>query len=177
MPNDSITENENILVRIKNTIIHIIIGIIICFKVSIFLLYSNIIKKKLKPFFNLLLLNKRMDRFISITLIILICDFLWINFIFIKPFGDMIQNVQNAPMKFNLIPVIYSYFILILFTYFIIPKLNSRYEAFLCGFLVYAIYDSTNYATLNNWNITIASVDSIWGGILFLIVYNVCLLI
>lgn len=60
-----------------------------------------------------------------------------------------------------------AYIILTTFAIFIIPKTKNIYEAFLTGFLTYGIYDSTNYATLKNWDPKIAIADSLWGGILF----------
>jgi uncharacterized membrane protein len=51
--------------------------------------------------------------------------------------------------------------------YFIIFQKKSILEAFLLGFVIYGVYDSTNYAIIQKWNGIIAAIDTLWGGILF----------
>ncbi len=34
------------------------------------------------------------------------------------------------------------------------------------GFMVYAVYNLTNLATLNNWPLSVGIVDSLWGAVL-----------
>lgn len=111
-----------------------------------------------------------MPTYLKIIGLLLILDLLWITFIFGKPFSQMIRNVQGSEMKINLMGMIIAYIILATFAIFIIPKTKNVYEAFLTGILTYGIYDSTNYATLKNWDPKIAIVDSLWGGILFSII-------
>lgn len=110
------------------------------------------------------------QEYIKIVILLLILDFIWITFFFGNTFSRMIEQVQGSKMQINLFGMIIAYIILALFAIFIIPKTENVYEAFLAGFLTYAIYDSTNYATLKNWNPTIAIMDSLWGGILFSII-------
>jgi uncharacterized membrane protein len=50
---------------------------------------------------------------------------------------------------------------------------GSEAEAFLLGLCVYAVYDFTNLATLVNYDWRFAVADSLWGGVLFMIVYYV----
>ena len=114
-----------------------------------------------------------MKKLLIIASTILILDFIWINFYLINPVSKMIENIQKSPMKAKPLGVLIAYAILIYFAYLFIPKMNSSQEAFLLGFLVYAIYDSTNYATITNWNLKVAIIDSLWGGFLFYMVYNI----
>jgi uncharacterized membrane protein len=48
---------------------------------------------------------------------------------------------------------------------------NSVKEAFILGSLTYAVYDFTNYATLSNYPLSFALLDTVWGGVLFGLVY------
>jgi len=43
-------------------------------------------------------------------------------------------------------------------------------DAGLLGFGVYAVYETTSYAVLKDWNATIALIDTLWGGALFYLV-------
>jgi uncharacterized membrane protein len=36
--------------------------------------------------------------------------------------------------------------------------------------LAYGLYDTVNYGLLKNWNLMLAVQDTIWGGILFVLV-------
>lgn len=50
---------------------------------------------------------------------------------------------------------------------------SSVKEAFLYGLLVYAVYDFTNLAVLPDYPLGFALIDTLWGGILFAIVYSI----
>jgi uncharacterized membrane protein len=111
-----------------------------------------------------------MKSYIKIIGLLLILDFVWIYFFFNKPFSRMIKSVQGESMKVNLFGALIAYVILTTFAIFIIPKCDNVYEAFMAGFLTYGIYDSTNAATIKNWDPKIAIMDSLWGGTLFAII-------
>lgn len=108
--------------------------------------------------------------YIKIILLLLVLDLIWITLIFGKPFSRMIKNIQGSDMKIDTLGMIIAYIILSLYAIFIIPKTNNIFEAFLAGSLAYGIYDSTNYATLKNWDPKLAIIDSLWGGVLFSII-------
>ena len=58
-------------------------------------------------------------------------------------------------------------FLVFVINYFIISKNASPDDAFLLGLSIYAIYDLTNYAIIDNWPIKAVIIDTLWGGILF----------
>jgi uncharacterized membrane protein len=107
-------------------------------------------------------------KMIKILFTLLLLDAIWISFFLYKPFSIMIENVQKQPLVLRPIGAIVAYMSLFLLAIIFLPKV-SHSEAFLLGFLVYCVYDSTNYATLLNWNFTVALFDSLWGGVLFYI--------
>jgi uncharacterized membrane protein len=49
---------------------------------------------------------------------------------------------------------------------------TSTLTAFLLGLCVYAVYDFTSYALLKDYRLDIAIMDTLWGGVLFAIVYK-----
>jgi uncharacterized membrane protein len=51
--------------------------------------------------------------------------------------------------------------------YFIIKDDKSRISAFILGLCTYGVYEFTNLSTLNDWDINMAAIDTLWGGILF----------
>ena len=57
----------------------------------------------------------------------------------------------------------------ILYYFIILPKRPAT-DAALLGFGTYAVYETTSYALMKNWDLSIAVIDSLWGGALFYLV-------
>jgi len=51
--------------------------------------------------------------------------------------------------------------------YVILSQNKSVTEAFILGLCIYGIYETTNYAIFDNWNIKALILDTLWGGILY----------
>ena len=110
--------------------------------------------------------------FIKVFVLVLIIDLvLWIGIFFKQPFSNMIEGVQKEPMVVRPVFAMLSYLVLTAFIYFALTKSNTIEEAFLFGFLLYGVYDTTNLATLKNWDVTIATTDMLWGGLLMSILF------
>ena len=101
----------------------------------------------------------------AITLITL--DFIYFNVI--KGFfNKQIQSVQGSPIKINFLGAALTYIFLISgLNYFIIKSHKSVNDAFFFGLVIYGVYETTNYALLNNWSILTVIIDTLWGGTLF----------
>ena len=85
-------------------------------------------------------------------------------------FKNMIKKIQNSPLTMKIFPTIACYLFLISsLYYFIIYKKNSLFDAFLLGFFIYGVYETTNIAIFKDWNIYVGLIDLTWGGFLFLI--------
>ena len=81
----------------------------------------------------------------------------------------MVQDIQGSPITIRFLPAVVVYVAL---AYLVsIPKTSK--EAFLLGLSTYAIYDFTNYAILKNYSLQFALMDTLWGGILMTIVWNI----
>jgi len=101
------------------------------------------------------------------TAILLPMDFFFI-YLIMNNYGKMIAKVQGSPLRFNIYGGLICYILIIAsLYYFILKDKRSVKDAFLLGFFIYGILETTNYAILKNWNPTIALFDSIWGGVLY----------
>jgi uncharacterized membrane protein len=86
-------------------------------------------------------------------------------------YKKMINKIQDSSLKMKLMPTIICYILLLSSLYYFIIYKNSSYlDAFLLGFFIYGVYAMTNLAILKDWNYSVALIDTIWGGLLFLIV-------
>jgi len=85
-----------------------------------------------------------------------------------KTFQEQITKVQRVIMEFRVEGAILCYLALIFgINYFIIQPKKSAVDAFIFGLVIYAVYETTNYATLKKWSPSLVAMDTIWGGILF----------
>jgi len=100
-------------------------------------------------------------------IILLLIDSIYIN-LSKKYFINQIQRIQNKKPKLNYIGIILCYIFLIIgINYFIIKPSKSISDAFILGIVIYGVYETTNYALLDNWSFLTVIMDTLWGGILF----------
>ena len=81
----------------------------------------------------------------------------------------MIKKIQNKPMKVRILSAVVCYALLIFsLNYFILSNdENQELRALFLGWTIYGVYDSTAYALIEDWDIKMALIDGVWGGILF----------
>ena len=85
-------------------------------------------------------------------------------------FQSIIKKIQGSPLKMKLIPTFACYIVLVSsLYYFVIHKKGSYLDAFLLGFFIYAVYETTNMAIFKDWSVSVGLIDLTWGGFLFLI--------
>jgi len=83
-------------------------------------------------------------------------------------FNKIIKAIQNEGLKLNIIYTLACYvFLISSIFYFIIGKNGSLQDAFFLGLFIYGVFETTNLAIFKKWDPIVATVDTIWGGILF----------
>ena len=104
-----------------------------------------------------------------LAIIFIIIDALFL-YLMTNNFQTMIKKIQGTPLVIKILPTISSYLILISsLYYFVIHKKGSLFDAFLLGFFIYGVYETTNMAVFKDWNVYVFIIDLTWGGFLFLI--------
>jgi uncharacterized membrane protein len=96
----------------------------------------------------------------AILLVVLDLPWLMVSGPYVK---DMVQRIQGSPLKLSLLPAAVVYAAMA----YLLLQTKTPLEAFYIGAATYAVYDFTNLATLKNYDLSFALVDSLWGGILF----------
>lgn len=103
---------------------------------------------------------------IMITFIIL--DIIWFS-ISVKPiYEPTIQNIQKEPLQMKLLGGLFAWLLLAVGVYvFVLPLSQNINDAMkygaLYGLIVYGIYNGTNYAILNNYDMKVSVADLTWG--------------
>jgi uncharacterized membrane protein len=101
------------------------------------------------------------------AVILLTLDFIYLN-LTKSVFQTQVFKIQHGVMNVKLIPAILCYFFLVIgLNYFILQSHRTILEAFLLGFIIYGVFDSTNLAIFKNYEWNVAIMDTVWGGILF----------
>ena len=107
----------------------------------------------------------------------LILDFIYLG-TFSGFFNNLVKSIQGTKIKFNALGAILCYILLIGgLNYFIIDKRKSILDAFILGIVIYGVYETTNLAILDKWNMKAVALDTTWGGILFAITTKVVYLV
>lgn len=107
-------------------------------------------------------MNKQVKELFTASLLVLILDLPWL--MVSSPYvGDMINRIQGSSLKMSYLPAVVVYIAL----GYLLLQTTSVMEAFYAGLATYAVYDFTNLATLKNYDLSFALVDSLWGGVLF----------
>ena len=101
---------------------------------------------------------------IKTAVVICLIDMLWIltGGIYAR---NMIERIQGQPIRFRYGSAIIVYVVLA----YMLLQTTSATQAFLYGASIYAVYDFTNHALLENYDWKFAIADSLWGGILFVL--------
>jgi uncharacterized membrane protein len=108
-----------------------------------------------------------MNNYIIIGVIIVLLDSIYLYNIK-NMANSQIIAIQNRPINMKIYGAILCYILLVFgLNYFIINNHKSILDAFLIGIVIYGVYETTNYALFDNWTISFAIIDTVWGGILF----------
>lgn len=106
-------------------------------------------------------------KIIVLAFIILFLDIIYLTSLS-NHYNNTVTTIQGSPLKLKYIPAILCYiFIIFQLYYFIIKNNMSTFDAFLLGMTTYGIFDLTNMAIFDNWDIVSVTIDTIWGGTLY----------
>lgn len=107
---------------------------------------------------------------IGITLLIfIVIDGIWL-FLMRNFYSKQLGELMTTNVKWLSALIFYVLFVIALYYFVINPALISGdikvlvISAVLFGLVTYGTYDLTNYATLNNWPLTMTIIDLCWGS-------------
>jgi uncharacterized membrane protein len=104
----------------------------------------------------------------ALSMLALDAGWLWLR----NPYHQrLFQDIQGSALSVRILPAVFIYALLPVALYLgALRDAASLQDATLksatVGFLLYAFYDLTNYATLRGWTLTMTVVDVLWGTLL-----------
>ena len=109
----------------------------------------------------------QLNRWLFSTAIILALDFIYMN-LNQSAFESQIVRIQRVVMKVKPVPALMCYALLVFaLNYFILRTHRPILDAFMLGLVINGVLESTNYAIFKKWDWKIATMDGLWGGVLF----------
>ena len=116
--------------------------------------------------FNMYIMNQ-LNRLLFSAAILLALDFIYLNMTK-STFETQVVKIQRVVMKVKIIPAALCYLLLVIgLNYFILRTHRPILEAFLLGFIIYGVFDTTNLAIFKKYDWMVALMDALWGGLLF----------
>lgn len=97
-----------------------------------------------------------------------VVDLIWINVIMWKNYKVMIKQIQGSVVNPNLYYALAAYVCVAILLYVIIKNDLTLLEAFLIGACSWGVYDFTAGTFFKDWNLPLALLDVLWGGILLM---------
>ena len=104
-------------------------------------------------------------KYIQTIVVLFLVDLIWLS-TGGKYAVNMTERIQGSPLQFRYESALIVY----LFLAYLFLETKTIKQAFLYGMCIYGVYDFTNYALLNKYDLQFALLDTLWGGILFAIV-------
>lgn len=116
-----------------------------------------------------------LKKFLTVLVILLIIDVPVLYNFMAKDWANMIQKIQQKPMKVKLTFAFITYlFMTAAIVLFVLPRVsndNIIRDSILVGgtlgLIIYAIFDLTNLSIIQNYDFNIAVTDIFWGFLLF----------
>ena len=111
------------------------------------------------------------------TLILLFADFLWIYLFMASKYKVQVRLIQNSELQVKPYFIVVAYTLMVLgLILFVLPNIkkeypfqSSLYYGFTFGVILYGVYDFTAASVFNNWDVKLALIDVLWGGIVYFI--------
>lgn len=108
-------------------------------------------------------------------------DQIWFQIYSLKNiYKPVFQKINNSKHTFRIWSALLAWIILsisvsLFLTFHSYEKhLPYLWSGFIIGFIIYAVYNLTNYSTIQNYSLKMTIIDTIWGSLLYGFILWVC---
>lgn len=103
----------------------------------------------------------------------LVFDYIYLSNV-VGIFDNVVRAIQGSDINLRILGAVGAYAAIVYqFYHFIASRESTLFDAFVLGATSYAIYDFTNYALFNSYPLDVGIMDTLWGGVLYSIVFLV----
>lgn len=117
-----------------------------------------------------MLVNRSVIAYVATLVVFALVDFVWLGFVAKDLYRNGIGHLMAETPNWTPAVLFYLVFVAGLVYFAVVPGLDAgawqraALNGALFGFLCYATYDLTNYATLRGWPLSIVVADLAWGA-------------
>lgn len=119
-----------------------------------------------------LIQNKNKSNVLQIIIVMItlvLVDSLYLKLVS-NHFSNIVSNIQGSPLNLNIFSGILCYIFLAIGLWYFILRENKEYiDAYILGFIIYGVFETTTKALFKKWDWFSVSIDTIWGGCLFML--------
>jgi uncharacterized membrane protein len=107
-------------------------------------------------------------KILIVLAIFLVLDMFWFQFS-LPSYKAAVKRIQGKEMNLKMLGTIAWLLLAIGMVFFVLPKVeNGNSEqalrlGALYGLVVYGVFNGTNYAMFDDWDLSISIIDTIWG--------------
>jgi len=107
-------------------------------------------------------------KFLIAAVLLIIVDIPWLTFMG-SANNAVITDIQCGKVPYFRLSAAVPVYIALAY---LVLQVKDKTNAFLTGLSVYAVYDFTVYLAFKSYPLWLALADSLWGGVLFTIVFS-----
>ena len=112
--------------------------------------------------------------YLASLIVFLGVDFFWLSFVATTFYKDQIGFLLSTQPNIAAAGIFYAIYVVGLLYFVVLPALKVKkshagivgFAGAFFGFVAYATYELTNFATVANWPFELVIVDMIWGTVL-----------
>lgn len=111
---------------------------------------------------------------LMLAIAFLVIDYFYLSNV-VGIFDSVVKSIQGSGINFKILGAVGAYTAIVYqFYHFIVAKEGTKMiDAFILGLTTYAIYDFTNYAIFDKYPLGVGLMDTLWGGVLYALVFLV----
>lgn len=105
------------------------------------------------------------------VVVLMVLDLLWVSAVMTPRYRDMVRTVQGREMSARAAPAVLAYASMIVgLRVFVLVRdrvTESVVRGLVFGAVVNSVYNGTSMAIFEDWDPSIATMDVVWGAVLY----------
>lgn len=112
-------------------------------------------------------------KILLIIVLLIVIDVPMLAFFNWDMYQSNLKGINNGELELSglkIVSAIICYLIMGFGIYYFSVKEKNLMNALILGFVVYGVYNTTNFATMNKYSLKVSIIDTLWGTVLFTLV-------
>jgi uncharacterized membrane protein len=105
-------------------------------------------------------------KILIVLMLYIVLDSFWFQFS-LPSYKAAVKKIQGKDMNMKMLGSIAWLLLSVGMVFFVLPQVHNSEKALrfgaLYGLVVYGVFNGTNYAMFDDWNLSISMIDTAWG--------------